>query len=88
MICTLQILCEQIRKNEVGRVCGTYGRRERCIPCFGKTRAERPFGRPSHKWEENIKIGLLEVCWGFTRDYLAQNDRWRAVVNVVMNFGR
>jgi hypothetical protein len=26
---------DQIKKNEMGRACGTYGRQERCIQGFG-----------------------------------------------------
>jgi hypothetical protein len=30
----------------------------------GKPEGKRPFGRPSHKWEDNIKMDLQEVGWG------------------------
>jgi hypothetical protein len=29
------ILGDQIKKNEMGEVCSTYGREERCIQAFG-----------------------------------------------------
>jgi hypothetical protein len=39
----------------------------------------------SHRWEDNIKMDL-EVGWGMDWIELAQDrDRWRAVVNAVMN---
>jgi len=40
-----------------------------------------------HRWEDNIKIDLQEVgCGGMDWISLAQDrDRWRALVNVVMN---
>jgi hypothetical protein len=47
---------------------------------------ERPLGR--RRSEDNIKIDLREKRWG-GMDWinLAQDrDRWRAVVNTVMNF--
>jgi hypothetical protein len=53
----------------------------------GKPEGRRPLERPRHSWEENIKMDLREVGWGGI-DWinLAQNrDRWRAVVNAVMN---
>jgi hypothetical protein len=44
-------------------------------------------GRPRHRWENNIKMDLQEVgCWGMDWIELAQDgDRWRALVNAVMN---
>ena len=48
----------------------------------------RPLGRPRHRWEDNIKMGLREVGWvGIEWIDLAQDrDSWRALVNAVMNF--
>jgi len=53
----------------------------------GKLEENRPLGRPRHKWEDNIKMGLQEVgCGGMDRIDLAQDrDRWQALVNVAMN---
>jgi hypothetical protein len=53
----------------------------------GKTEGNRSLGRPRRKWEDNIKIHVQEVgCWGMDRIELAQDrDRWRALVNAVMN---
>jgi hypothetical protein len=53
----------------------------------GKSEGKRPLGRPRHRWEDNIKMNLQEVgCGGMDWIKLAQDrDRWRAVVNVVMN---
>jgi hypothetical protein len=53
----------------------------------GKPEGRRPLGRPRRRWEDNIKMGVREVGWG-GMDWinLAQDrDRWRAVVNTVMN---
>jgi hypothetical protein len=46
-----------------------------------------PFGRPRCRCVYNIKMDLEEVGWGsMDRIELAQDrDRWRAVVNAVMN---
>ena len=30
---------------------------------MGKPEGKRPFGRPSHRWENNIKIDLQVVRW-------------------------
>jgi hypothetical protein len=53
----------------------------------GKPEGRRPHGRPRHRWEDNIKMDFREVGWG-GMDWinLAQDrDRWRALVNAVMN---
>jgi hypothetical protein len=55
---------------------------------MGKSEGKRPFDRPRHRWEDNIKMGLQEVgCGGMDWiDVAKDRDRWRALVNAVMNF--
>ena len=51
-----------------------------------KPEARRPLRNPRHGWEDNIKADLREVGWGIDWIHHAQDmDRWRAVVNAVMN---
>jgi hypothetical protein len=53
----------------------------------GKPEERRQLERSRSRWGENMKMGLREVGWRAI-DWidLAQNrDRWRAVVNAVMN---
>ena len=53
----------------------------------GKPKGKRPLGRPRCRWEDNIKMDLQEVGGGGDGMELAQDrDRWRALVNTVMNF--
>ena len=53
----------------------------------GKPEGKRPLGRPRRKWEDNIKLDLREVGRGGDWMELVQDrDRWRALVNTVMNF--
>ena len=53
----------------------------------GKPEGKRPLGRPRHRWEDNIEMDLREVGGGGDWMDLAQDrDRWRALVNTVMNF--
>ena len=54
---------------------------------WGNLKGKRPLGIPSHRWEDNIKMGLQAVgCGGMDWIKLAQDrDRWLALVNVVMN---
>jgi hypothetical protein len=54
---------------------------------MGKPEGKRPLGRPSHRWEDGIRMDLREIGWRSV-DWiqLAQDrDRWRALVNTVMN---
>jgi hypothetical protein len=54
---------------------------------WGKPEGKIPMGRPRRRWEDNNKMDLQEVecgCMGWIE--LAQDrDRWRALVNAVMN---
>jgi hypothetical protein len=53
----------------------------------GRPEGRRPLGRPTHRWEDNIKMDLWEIEFGdVDRIDLAQDrDRWQALVNTVMN---
>jgi hypothetical protein len=53
-----------------------------------KPEGKSPLERSRHRWEDNIEMDLQEVGGG-CGDWmeLAQDrDRWRALVNAVMNF--
>jgi hypothetical protein len=53
----------------------------------GKPEGNRRLGRPRRRWEDGIRMDLREIGLG-GEDWirLAQDrDRWRAVVNAVMN---
>ena len=54
----------------------------------GKPEGRRPLGRPRHRWEDNIKTDLQEVGGGCGdwKELAQDRDRWRALVNTVMNF--
>ena len=54
---------------------------------MGRPEGKTPLGRPRGRWEDNIKMYLQEVgCGGMDWIELGQDrDRWRAVVNAVMN---
>jgi hypothetical protein len=54
---------------------------------MGKLEGKRPFGRPTRRWEDGMRMDLRETGWGSV-DWiqLAQGrDLWLAVVNTVMN---
>jgi len=53
----------------------------------GKHVGRRPLGRLRLRWKDNIKMDVQEVgCGNMDWIELAQDrDRWRALVNAVMN---
>ena len=52
-----------------------------------KPEGKGPLGKSRRKWEYNIKINLQEVgCGGMDWiDLASDRNRWRALVNMVMN---
>jgi hypothetical protein len=50
----------------------------------GKPKGKRPLGRPS---VDGIVMGLREISWGSVEwiQFTLDRDRWRSVVNTVMN---
>jgi hypothetical protein len=53
----------------------------------GKLEVKRPLGRPRCRWVDNIRIDLGEVEWGDVDciGLAKDRNRWRAVVNLVLN---
>jgi hypothetical protein len=53
----------------------------------GRPEGKSPPGRPSHRWEDNIKMDLREIgIDGANWIQLAQDRiQWRACVNTIMN---
>jgi hypothetical protein len=53
----------------------------------GRPEGRRPLGRPRSGWEDNIKMDLREIGFGDMHwiHWAQDRDRWRVVVNTVMN---
>ena len=74
------------RMRWAGHVVRMWERRGIYRVLVGKPEGKRPIGRPRRRWED-IKMDFQEVgCGGIDWIDLAQDrDRWRALVNAVMN---
>jgi hypothetical protein len=65
----------------IGEVRGAYN------ILVGRPEGRRPLGKPRCRWEDNIKMDLREIGFGDV-DWInwdQDRDRWRALVNTVMN---
>jgi hypothetical protein len=68
--------------------CSTNGGKRNAYRLLvGKPEGKRPLGRPRRSWVDNIRMDLGEVRWGEV-DWIGlapDRDRWRVLVNSVMN---
>jgi hypothetical protein len=72
----------------MGGTCSEYGGEVNLYRAVvGKLEGKRPVGLPRRRWEDNIKVDLQGVgSGGMDWIELAEDrDRWRALVNAVMN---
>jgi hypothetical protein len=53
----------------------------------GRPEGRRTLGRPRRGWEDNINMDLREIEFGDVDwiDLAQDRDKWRALVNTVMN---
>jgi hypothetical protein len=54
---------------------------------MGKPEGKRPLGRPRRRWEDGMIMDLREIGWRSVDwiQLVQDRDRWRALVNTVMN---
>jgi hypothetical protein len=69
----------------VGGTCGTNGGREDSLQVIGKPKGRRSLERARHRWVDNIKIDLVEIGWRGTDWIDLVQNRWRTLVDVVLN---
>jgi len=72
----------------MGGACGTYGgKRNPYGPLVRKPEGKRPLVRLMHGWEVNVIMDLKEMGWVgvYWINRVECRDRWRALVNTVMN---
>jgi hypothetical protein len=53
----------------------------------GKPEGRRPLGRPRHRWVDNVRMDFEKMGWGDVDwiDLSQDRNRWRALVNSVLN---
>jgi hypothetical protein len=72
----------------MGGPCSTNGEKRNAYRLLvGKPEGKRLLGRPRRRWVDNIRIDIGEVEWGDV-DWIGlakDRNRWRAVVNSVLN---
>jgi len=75
------------RMRWAGHVTRMGERRGVYMVLVGKPEGKRPLGRPRRNWKDSIKMDLQEVGCGSMDwiDVVQDIDRWRALVNAVMN---
>jgi hypothetical protein len=75
-------------RDEIDGACSTSGEKVNAYRLrVEKPEGRRPLGRPRYRWVDTITMDLGEAGWG-DGDWigLAQDsDRWRALVNSVLN---
>jgi hypothetical protein len=70
------------------RACSTHSETIKAYRILvGKLEGKRPLGRPIHRWENNIKIDIIEINLGAMDwiDLAQDKDQRRALVKTVMN---
>jgi hypothetical protein len=72
----------------MGGACSTNGEKRNAYRLLvGNPEGKRPLRRPRRRWVDSIRMQLGEVGWGDVDwiDLAQDRNRWRAVVNSVLN---
>jgi hypothetical protein len=75
------------RMRWAGHVARMAEKRNAYTLLVGKPEGKRPLGRPRRRWVDNIRMDIGEVGWGDVDciGLAKDRNRWRAVVNSVLN---
>jgi hypothetical protein len=76
------------RMRWVGHVARMGEERDKYNILVARPEGRRPLGRSRRRWEDNIKVNHREIGFGNVDwiHWAKDRDRWRALVNMVMNF--
>ena len=88
MICTPHDIVQTIKSRRMrwaGHVARMAERRGVYRVLMVKPEGYRTLRRTRRRWEDNIKMDLQEVGCGLWIELAQDRDRWRALVNAVMN---
>jgi hypothetical protein len=79
------IISHQVEEDEIGWACSTNMEKGSVHSLLVEGR--RPVGKPKHRWLDNIKMDLTDTGWGGLDliDVIQDRDKWRDLVNAVMN---
>jgi hypothetical protein len=81
-------LNDYAKEDEMDRVCSTNWETMNAYRVLaGKPEGKRPVGRLRRRWEDNIKMDITEIEWSGMDwiDMAEDRDRWRVLVNMIMN---
>jgi hypothetical protein len=72
----------------MGRACSTIWEKRNVYRILvGISGGRKPLRRPRCRWVDNIKMDLRQIGWDGVDwiNLFRERDRWRALVNTVMN---
>jgi hypothetical protein len=71
----------------VGGACSAHGKPQKCVQTFWSSNLKGRDLSPSHRWEGNIKMYLIETVYnGVDCSHVAQDMvQWRVLVNTAIN---
>jgi hypothetical protein len=80
-------LNNRVEEDELGGACSKNREKKKKYRLLvGEPVGKTPLGRPRRRWVDNIRVDLGEVGWSDANLIgLAQDRRWRALVNSVFN---